>query len=187
MQRNYKFYALYLQTQFYSMNRKIILSLFTGLIVLASCSKKVNSCGYSASTVIAPSSEQQALHDSLTVHGIDATLDPAGFFYHITQAGSGPSATSLCSTVSVFYRGGFLNGSGFDSTSTGTPAVFQLGQVIAGWQKALPLVAKGGDITIYIPPSLAYGARPVKDTSGNVVIPANSNLVFRVLIADVQP
>lgn len=169
------------------MNKKLFLSLFAGLIVLASCSKKVNSCGYSTSNVIAPTSEQEALHDSLTAHGIDATLDPSGFFYNINQAGSGPSATNLCSTVSVFYRGGFLNGSGFDSTSTGTPAVFQLGQVIPGWQKALPLVAKGGDITIYIPPSLAYGPTPVKDNSGNVVIPANSNLVFHVLIADVQP
>ncbi len=94
--------------------------------------------------------------------------------------------TSLCSTVAVFYRAGFFNGKGFDSTATGAPAIFQLGQVIPGWQKALPLVAKGGDITLYIPPSLAYGSKSVKDSSGNVVIPANSNLVFRVLIADVQ-
>jgi len=169
------------------MNKKLFFPLVIALIVFASCSKKVNSCGYSTSTIIAPSSEQEALHDSLTAHGIDATLDPSGFFYNINQAGSGPSATNLCSTVSVFYRGGFLNGHGFDSTSTGAPAVFQLGQVIPGWQKGLPLVAKGGDITLYIPPSLAYGSTVVKDTSGNVVIPAHTNLVFHVLIADVQP
>jgi FKBP-type peptidyl-prolyl cis-trans isomerase FkpA len=169
------------------MNKKIFSILLISFVVLASCSKKVNSCGYSTSSIIAPSGEQEALHDSLTARNIDATLDPSGFFYTINQPGSGVSPTSLCSTVSVFYRGGFLNGKGFDSTSTGTPAVFQLGQVIPGWQKALPLVAKGGDITLYIPPSLAYGSTAVKDTSGNVVIPANSNLVFRVLVADVQP
>ena len=176
-----------MQPEIYSMNKKLILSLSIALIVLASCSKKVNSCGYSASTIIAPTAEQEALHDSLSNRGIDATLDPSGFFYKINQAGAGAAPTSLCSTVAVFYRGGFLNGQGFDSTSTGTPAVFQLGQVIPGWQKALPLVSKGGDITLYIPPSLAYGSKAVKDTSGNVVIPANSNLVFHVVIADVQP
>ncbi len=168
------------------MNKKFFFFLGIALIVFASCQKKVSSCGYSASTIIAPVTEQEALHDSLTAHNITATLDPSGFFYNINQAGSGKAATTLCSTVSVFYRGGFLNGQGFDSTSTGAPAVFQLGQVIPGWQKALPLVAKGGDITLYIPPSLAYGSRAVKDSSGNVVIPANTNLVFRVLIADVQ-
>ena len=168
------------------MNKRIFLPLVVFLVILASCSKKVNSCGYSTSSIIAPVAEQEALHDSLTAHNIEATLDPSGFFYNIDQPGSGPSATSLCSTVSVFYRGGFLNGDGFDSTSTGTPAVFQLGQVIPGWQKALPLIAKGGDITLYIPPSLAYGSTAVRDTSGNVVIPPNTNLVFRVLVADVQ-
>ncbi len=146
----------------------------------------MNSCSYSASPIIAPVAEQEALHDSLSAHGINATLDPSGFFYNINQSGSGPSATSLCSTLAVFYRGGFLNGSGFDSTSTASPTIFQLGQVIPGWQKALPLVAKGGDITLYIPPSLGYGDKPVKDNYGNVVIPANSNLVFHVVIADVQ-
>lgn len=168
------------------MNKKIFFFLFITLVVLASCKKKENTCNYSESSIIAPAAEQQALHDSLTNLGINATLDPSGFFYIINQAGSGNPPTSLCSTVAVFYRGGFLNGKGFDSTSAGTPAIFQLGQVIPGWQKALPLVSKGGDITLYIPPSLAYGASPVKDNAGNVVIPANSNLVFHVEVADVQ-
>ncbi len=171
------------------MIRKLFLLPLLVLILLASCSKKKasNSCGYTPSTIVAPVAEQTALHDSLTAHGItNVTLATSGFFYSVNQPGSGSSPTSLCSTVAVFYRGGFLNGQGFDSTSTGTPAVFQLGQVIPGWQKALPLVAKGGDITLYIPPSLAYGSTPVKDPSGNVVIPANSNLVFHVVIADVQ-
>jgi FKBP-type peptidyl-prolyl cis-trans isomerase FkpA len=174
--------------KFYSMNQKLFLLPLLALIAFAGCSKKAsNSCGYPVSTIVATVAEQNALHDSLTAHGItNAMLAPSGFFYSVNQPGSGSSPTSLCSTVAVFYRGGFLNGHGFDSTSTGTPAVFQLGQVIPGWQKALPLVAKGGDITLYIPPSLAYGSTPVKDTSGNIIIPANSNLVFHVLVADVQ-
>ena len=187
MQRNYKFYALYLQTENYSMRQLLILS-FIMLVVFASCKKTpTTTCGYTVSTIIAPASEQQALGDSLTAHGITATLNPAGFYYNINAAGSGPTATSLCSGFSVFYRGGFLNGSGFDSSKSGVPVIFSLGQVIPGWQKGLPLVSKGGDITLYIPPSLGYGSTNVTDSSGKVVIPANSNLVFRVVVADLQP
>lgn len=187
MQRNDRLYGLYLQTEIYSMRQLLILSLL-GLLFLAGCKKNMSStCGYSVSTIIAPVIEQQALHDSLTAHGITATLNSTGFYFNINAAGSGPSATNLCSTFSVFYKGGFLNGHVFDSSRNGAPVIFSLGQVIPGWQKGLPLVSKGGDITLYIPPSLAYGSTDVKDSSGNVVIPANSILVFRVIVADLQP
>lgn len=169
------------------MFKNLFLLGFIVLITTASCKKESNSkCGYPDSNVVAPTSEQESLHDSLTALGIDATLAPSGFYYTINEAGDGPSATSLCSTLAVFYRGGFLNGKGFDSTSSGRPAIFQLGQVIAGWKKGLLLIKKSGDITLYIPPTLGYGSEEKKDSAGNVLIPANSNLVFRVVLADVQ-
>ena len=186
MQHNYKFYTLYLQTQNFSMSKNLFLLGFIIILAAAGCKKKESSCGFPVSNVVAPVSEQQSLHDSLTALGIDATLAPSGFYYTINQPGDGPAATSLCSTLAVFYRGGFLNGKGFDSTSAGRPAIFQLGQVIAGWKKGLPLIKKSGDITMYIPPSLGYGSKEVADTAGHVLIPANSNLVFRVVLADVQ-
>ncbi|MEO8821700.1 MAG: FKBP-type peptidyl-prolyl cis-trans isomerase [Ginsengibacter sp.] len=168
------------------MKQLFVLS-FILLLFLGSCKKNATpSCSYPPSTVVAPQAEQQAIHDSLTAHGLNATLAPSGFYYTINNPGAGLSPTSLCSTVAVFYRGGFFNGKGFDSTATGAPAVFQLGQVIAGWQKALPLIAKSGDMTLYIPPSLGYGTQAKTDSAGNVLIPANSNLVFRVIMADVQ-
>ena len=159
--------------------------LISGIIAIG-CKKNSNTCGYSFSNAVAPTAEQQKLGDSLTALGIDATMASQGFYYKVNDPGDGASATSPCSTLAVFYRGGFLDGRGFDSTSSGQPAIFQLWQVIAGWQEALPLIKKSGDITIYIPPSLGYGAKDVIDTAGHVLIPANSNLVFRVLLADVQ-
>jgi FKBP-type peptidyl-prolyl cis-trans isomerase FkpA len=159
------------------------------LFFLASCKKNTTpSCPYTASTIVAPAAEQEALHDSLTAHGLTGTLAPSGFYYTINDQGDGPSPTGLCSTVAVFYRGGFFNGKGFDSSATGAPAIFQLGQVIPGWQKALPLIAKSGDMAMYIPPSLAYGSKPVinPDNPLDTVIPANSYLVFHVVMADVQ-
>lgn len=168
------------------MTKKLFLFLFISLLVATGCKKKESPCGFADVNVVAPASEQEALHDSLTALGIDATLAPSGFYYKINQPGDGPSPTSLCSTLAVYYRGGFLNGMAFDSTVDNKPAIFQLGQVISGWKKGLPLIKKSGDITLYIPPSLGYGSKDVKDTNGNVLIPANSNLVFSVKLLDVQ-
>lgn len=162
---------------------------FILFIFLASCKKNTTppSCPYIPSTTVAPASEQNALRDSLTAYGLNATLDASGFYYSIDSAGNGPSPTTLCSVVSVYYRGGFFNGKGFDSTTSQVPAVFQIGQVIEGWQKGLPLIAKHGAMDLYIPPSLAYGSKPITDkVTGRVIIPANSYLVFHVEIADVQ-
>jgi len=171
--------------------KKLIPGLFIALLfVAASCKKNSatgsNNCNQTLSTIVAPLAEQQALQDSLTAHGIQATKAPSGFFYTINKPGNGDSISSPCSTIAVFYRGGFFNGKGFDSTST-NPAVFQLWQVIPGWQKAIPLIKKTGDISLYIPPSLGYGSKDVANPStGQVIIPANSNLIFRVVIEDVQ-
>ncbi|MEO8721754.1 MAG: FKBP-type peptidyl-prolyl cis-trans isomerase [Ginsengibacter sp.] len=172
------------------MKKLVALSVFALLLIAVSCKKNAapvsNNCTYTPSTIVAPLAEQQALQDSLTAHGIQATKDSSGLFYIITKPGSGTSATSLCSTLAVYYRAGFFDGKKFDSTS-GNPAIFQLGRVIAGWQKAIPKIARGGEMTLYIPPSLGYGSKDVTNPStGAVVIPANSNLVFDVVIVDVR-
>jgi len=167
---------------------KYLLPFFLALMIfLCSCKKTAsNSCGYTLSTIVAPASEQQALQDSLTAHGLTATLAPSGFYYTINAPGAGTSPTGPCSGIAIYYRAGFFNGKGFDSTSTGNAATYQLAQVIPGLQKALPLIAKNGDITVYVPPSLAYGSRTITDSSGTVLIPPNSDLVFRLILVDVQ-
>jgi FKBP-type peptidyl-prolyl cis-trans isomerase len=156
------------------------------IIVFAACKKNDTGCNLTDSNVVAPVSEQKALHDSLTALGINATLAPSGFYYIIHQPGDGASVPAPCSTVAVYYRGGFLNGQVFDSTSADNPAVFQLGRLVPGWIKGLPLIKKNGEITLYLPPALGYGYKDVKDNSGQVVIPANSNLVFKITLLDLQ-
>ena len=166
---------------------KIFVPLIIAFIFLAGCSKKDTTCGYVDSTVIAPASEVQQLQDSLDLYGISATKHPSGFFYKINAPGSGTGVANLCTNIVVTYKGKFFNGNIFDSTKTGLVANFQLGEVIPGWQKGIPLVSKGGDIDLYIPPSIGFGANPRTDPStGNVVIPGNSYLVFNVHILDIQ-
>lgn len=169
--------------------KKILSLSIIALLFLAGCLKKQNNsdpkCTYKESTTKAPQAEQDALQDSLTAYGLHATLDTSGFYYTITDPGSGPAVADLCSLIAIYYKAGFFNGKSFDSSLV-QPAVFQLGQLIAGWQKGIPLLKKGGKITLYIPPSLGYGAEVKKDRDGNILIPANSYMVFDITLADLQ-
>lgn len=168
------------------MIKKMFSGLLIASIVFASCVKN-NKCSYTASSVTAPAAEVQALKDSLDSHSISGvTQNPSGFSYKIINAGSGTFVSNLCSNVSVSYTGTYFNGTTFDSTAAGQLATFQLGQVIVGWQKGMPLISKGGEIMLYIPPSLAYGSNPVTDNAGHVLIPGNSYLVFDVHLVDIQ-
>ena len=169
------------------MMQKIATSLIVISFFIAGCVKNKNTaCGFVQSSVIAPTSEVDSLKTLLKDSAIIAMPNATGFFYSVQQSGSGTSIFNLCSTVSVSYKGTFFNGTSFDSTVTGQLATFQLGQVIAGWQKGLPLISKGGEITLYIPPTLGYGPLPFTDRNGNVVIPGNSYLIFHVKLVDVQ-
>lgn len=174
---------------------RIILPLFIGaFVILSGCLKKEATCSYSDSQVIAPVAEQEALADSLSAHGLAATLHPAGFYYTITSPGSGGSVANLCTPVTFEYKGQFFNGKVFDSSIAGQPVDLELGRMIVGWQKGVPLVKNGGVITLYIPPSLAYGPNPVSDAYGRPIlnndgsyrIPGNSYLVFSVHVVSIQ-
>ncbi|MEO9023294.1 MAG: FKBP-type peptidyl-prolyl cis-trans isomerase [Ginsengibacter sp.] len=159
---------------------------FVSLFILVSCNKKKDDteCPYKISSIVAPAMEQEALKDSLDAHGIQAIKDPAGFYYKINKAGTDPKPKDLCSAIAAYYTLTYFNGVIIQSTQSGAPAVFQLSNVITGWQKALLLVGQNADIDIYIPPSLAYG--PDDYTAGNTTIPGNSYLVFHVVVAQVQ-
>lgn len=167
--------------------KKVLTAFLIGSVIMVSCKKNLtSSCGYNIASITAPATEIDSLKTLLQDSGIVANQNPIGFFYTIGQPGSGTSINNLCSTVSVSYTGKFFTGQIFDSTATGKVATYQLGQFIIGWQKALPLIKKDGDITLYIPPSLAYGPTTVYDTNGNVVIPASSYLIFQIHLADIQ-
>jgi FKBP-type peptidyl-prolyl cis-trans isomerase len=85
-------------------------------------------------------------------------------------------------TVKVQYKGTLLDGKEFDSSyKRNEPAVFQVNQVIAGWQEALPLMETGSIYELYIPPDLAYG-----DRGAPPVIEPGSMLVFQVELLEIQ-
>lgn len=157
--------------------------LLLACFVFSGCLKQDKGCPYKESTVVASTAEQQQVEAYLSSNGItNAVKHSSGMYYAIITPGTG-NKPSLCSVVSVGYTGTLTNGSVFDQQNI---ISFDLGRLIEGWKKGLPLVAKGGRIKLFIPPSLGYGNTDVKNSSGVVVIPANSMLIFDIEVFDVN-
>ncbi len=155
-------------------------------ILFFSCNKSTpGGCTYSTPTEVATSAEIAYLQNYISSNSITAVQHPSGLFYQITTPGAGTLA-GVCSIVRVNYEGKLFNGSRFDFNNTTNGASFTLGELIKGWQIALPLIKPGGIITLYIPPSLGYGSRAITDGSGGVLIPADSYLKFDITLRDVQ-
>lgn len=155
--------------------------LLTVMISSTSCLKNTGGCSYSVNTKMAPAAEEQVLAAYLTsVGNTTAVKHSSNLYYEIQSQGSG-TAPDLCSTILIAYSGKLTNGTVFDSQAS---ASFVLGSLIDGWKLGIPLIRKGGKIRLFIPPSLGYGATNVKDGSGNVVIPANSILIFDITLTD---
>lgn len=110
------------------------------------------------------------------------TETKSGLQYKVIKKGTGAKPVPT-DTVKVQYKGSLLDGKEFDSSyKRNEPAVFQVNQVIAGWQEALPLMEVGSTYELYIPTDLAYG-----DRGAPPVIEPGSMLVFQVELLEIQP
>lgn len=158
--------------------KKIGAFVFAGILIVSGCLKTPHPAQQTCSpvTVTAPASEVTALKAFLDSSHIAATADSRGFFYTIdsSAAASVTGHPTTCSDISVVYTGTFLNGKAFDSSGASTPISLNLSSVILGWQESIPLMRSNAVMTLYLPPSLAYGA------SGKGPIPASSNLIFYI-------
>lgn len=85
-------------------------------------------------------------------------------------------------TVTVNYRGTFINGTEFDSSAkAGHPAQFPVGRVIRGWSEAITHMKVGSKWQLFIPSDLAYG-----EAGFGTRIEPNTTLVFEVELLSVQ-
>jgi FKBP-type peptidyl-prolyl cis-trans isomerase FkpA len=172
----------FVKINYVKMNKKLVLGvtlLFS--LVLSSCLKdKTNTTSncVANTTGIPTAAEIADLQAYLTSKSITATQDSRGFFYTITNAGTGVNPT-LASTVVVKYVGTLTNGNEFDRNRNAGGETFPLNQLIKGWQYGIPLIKKGGSITLYLPPTLAYGCT----AAGS--IPPGSTLIFTIDLVDV--
>jgi FKBP-type peptidyl-prolyl cis-trans isomerase len=109
-----------------------------------------------------------------------------GLQYIVVKQGTGATVKSG-DTVNVEYTG-WIQGtnkkfdSSYDNGAQPLTVTVGAGQVIPGWDKGLVGMKVGETRRLIIPPSLAYGSQAQKDSNGNVIIPANSTLIFDVTV-----
>ncbi len=104
----------------------------------------------------------------------DVVTTESGLQYEVLSEGEGPTPAAG-DQVEVHYTGTLIDGTEFDSSRGGDPAVFGVGAVIPGFSEALQLMPVGSQYRIWIPSDLAYGPQG----SGPIIGP-NSVLVFDI-------
>lgn len=158
---------------------KRLFAVLSTVVLLSSCSKKIDVCNYDPCLNPAPAGEISQVESYLASASITtATRHCSGMYYIIDVSGSGTVTPTICSGISVKYKGQLTNGTIIDQATS--PVSFQLGNLVESWKKGIPLIRAGGKIRLFCPPSLAYGSQPIRDAAGNIVIPANSILVFEI-------
>lgn len=125
-------------------------------------------------------SDTVAIDEYLAQNSITAVKDKSGLRYVITQLGTG-AKPGLYNRVKIKYSGKTLlngtsifNGSGFPSAEFDSRVI----NYFYAFHVALPKLPVGSKATLYVPSGLGFGAQTI--TSGNVVVPANSNLIYDV-------
>ena len=105
---------------------------------------------------------------------------PSGLQYKVLAEGSGKTPRAE-DTVTVHYRGTFIDGTEFDSSfKRGKPATFQVKGGIPGWTEALKMMKEGAKWQLFVPSDLGYGQ------GGHGHIPPNSTLIFDVELISVK-
>lgn len=150
-------------------------------ILMENIGKKMEAAAEQAASA-AQAEGQKFLTDNKAKQGI--TELPSGLQIKTNKAGEG-EVIRQGDLVSVEYEGRLTNGSVFDSTKTQGGHALEIpvveGAVIPGWIEGLQHMQQGGEYTIYIPATLAYGAN-----SPTPKIPANSVLVFDMKIVKIS-
>ena len=95
------------------------------------------------------------------------------------------STVAVGDSITVYYTGALTGGFQFNRrVAPGPVTAFRLDtlSVIKGWVGGIPGMRVGGKRKLVISPALGYGFNTARDNAGNILIPANSVLVFDVEI-----
>jgi FKBP-type peptidyl-prolyl cis-trans isomerase len=108
------------------------------------------------------------------------TITESGLQYEVLREGDGPSPESG-QQVRLHYRGTLPDGTEFDASYGGDPAVFSVDGVIPGFTEALKLMNVGSHYRVVMPSDLAYGAQG----SGGDIGP-NQTLIFEIELLGIE-
>lgn len=165
--------------------KKIPATIFVlcGLLAVASCDNKqpAEQASEESRTPSNPQGENVAsanqtfLTDNLKKPGWQASASGLQFQVPATRAPESAGQPNASSIVTVHYEGRLIDGTVFDSSyARNEPATFPLGNVISGWQEAVPMMRVGETWEFAIPANLAYGDRSPPP------IPPGSTLLFKI-------
>ena len=110
----------------------------------------------------------------------------SGVLWTVERAGSGQRPTRGEAGL-VEYVGSLADGTVFDRSPAGAPVRLPVRGVVPGMAEALQEMRPGETRTVYLPPSLAYGARGVAGRGGVWRVPPHAALVFRLTLVRVVP
>jgi FKBP-type peptidyl-prolyl cis-trans isomerase FklB len=96
----------------------------------------------------------------------------SGLQYEILVQGNG-EIPKITDEVEVEYEGYLLDSQVFDSTKDSGAQVFNVQEMIPGWQEILTRMQEGSRYKVYIPPHLAYG-----ENGASPMIQPNATLIF---------
>ena len=96
----------------------------------------------------------------------------SGLQYEILVQGNG-EIPKITDEVEVEYEGYLLDSQVFDSTKDSGAQVFNVSEMILGWQEVLTKMQEGSRWKVYIPSHLAYG-----ENGASPMIQPNATLIF---------
>lgn len=126
------------------------------------------------------------------------SLSNEGFIlYKVLEKGEGTEPIYYNSTVKMYYKGTFINGTVFDQRlkEDSDPAEFLINGfspngtftgVIDGWTTALQYMHVGDKWEVWIPQQLAYGPSGKRDSySGVVTVKPYTTLIFEMEVVEI--
>lgn len=116
----------------------------------------------------------------------DVFIDPmGGVRYTVAELGTGlkpRTKDGVAMKYEVILMSKGMEGVPFDDSDRMEAPLYNL---IAAMQTTLQLIPEGSEITMFIPSGLAYGPQDIKNGNGDIVIPKNSNLIFKLELLQV--
>jgi FKBP-type peptidyl-prolyl cis-trans isomerase FkpA/FKBP-type peptidyl-prolyl cis-trans isomerase FklB len=106
------------------------------------------------------------------------TTTASGLQYEVLRQGDGARPLPD-QQVRLHYRGTLIDGTEFDSSYGGDPAVFTTTGLISGFSEALLLMPVGSHYRIFIPSDLGYGPM------GSGPIGPNATLIFEIELLEI--
>ncbi|RQO31733.1 hypothetical protein DBR32_07240 [Taibaiella sp. KBW10] len=157
-----------------NMFKRILVALLATTL-LASCFKK-DVC----EAVTAKPSDDEIVALKAYVESVNpnAVFDPRGFYYEIVKAGS-PNHPGICSDIYANFEGRPSDSEEyFVKTNNNSSAMYHdLSKYIYGWRYALPMIGMGGEMKLYLPPTLGKGNNTTLEPS---YVPADKILVYSI-------